>query len=416
MASTSRLHSLPRKKKPSSALGRWAHAVFGRMFCKRTIIILSNHKTQHVPFSGGVQLFALVGALAIVAWSSYSSGSYMAAQQIIQEKERKLATTTSENERVGAEFALLKSDLMKLAEASKSGKAGEYTKMIADQYAASNTGSAPASGAAPVDATAENYNAVFKRIEYLDNKVRELQTDHDLMMADIRSTTGGKIKELEQVIARTGMDTQPLQRAADAKRLQEEQRREKYGRTEGAAGALGNGQGGPYVPLPTSVLKTKETSLYFDLRRLMALNDIVGAMPLDIPFANNNFRQTSSFGGRSDPFHGSAAFHSGLDLAAVDGSKILATNNGRVEFAGWKTAYGYVVDIKHDYGFSTRYAHLSRVMVQPDQIVKKGQAIGVQGSTGRSTGHHLHYEVRYNGRPINPANFLKAGADVRSFN
>ncbi|MGF1954196.1 M23 family metallopeptidase, partial [Lactococcus lactis] len=94
--------------------------------------------------------------------------------------------------------------------------------------------------------------------------------------------------------------------------------------------------------------------------------------------------------------------------------KVLATQDGRVEFAGWKTAYGNVVDIKHDYAFGTRYAHLERVLVQPDQLVKKGQVIGLQGSTGRSTGHHLHYEVRYQGRALNPENFLRAGDDVRA--
>ena len=75
-----------------------------------------------------------------------------------------------------------------------------------------------------------------------------------------------------------------------------------------------------------------------------------------------------------------------------------------------------MIDVKHEYGISTRYAHLERILVQPEQMVKKGQVIGIQGSTGRSTGHHLHYEVRYQGQAINPSNFLKAGEDVRSSN
>jgi murein DD-endopeptidase MepM/ murein hydrolase activator NlpD len=110
------------------------------------------------------------------------------------------------------------------------------------------------------------------------------------------------------------------------------------------------------------------------------------------------------------------AFHSGVDLAGPEHAKVLATNDGKVEFAGWQSAYGNMVDIKHQYGLSTRYAHLERVLVQPEQWVKKGQVIGIQGSTGRSTGHHLHYEVRYQGRAINPNNFLKAGENVQASN
>ena len=75
-----------------------------------------------------------------------------------------------------------------------------------------------------------------------------------------------------------------------------------------------------------------------------------------------------------------------------------------------------MIDVKHEYGFTTRYGHLSQILVRPGQVVKKGQVIGVQGSTGRSTGEHLHYEVRYQDKPINPGNFLKAGQDVQAVN
>ena len=397
----------PGRKKPKTAIGRLRQAVFGRLFCKRSIIIISEHETKHVPFSTTKQLLAVLAVVGFVGWASYSSGSYMAAQKVLMEKERKLASTAEENARVESEFNLLKRDLMKLAEESKNGKSSEYAKVIADQYTKPN---GPLVNKADAD---DQYNAVFQRIGFLENKVKELQATHDGMMADIRAATGGKIKELEQVIARTGVDAGAVTRTA--KRIQDEQRREKYGRIEGSAtSAGGDGQGGPYQPVPKSVLKEKDTELYFNLRRLMSLNDVVTAMPLDAPEKDGTFHESSGFGTRTDPFRGTPAFHSGLDLAGPDNAKVMATQDGRVEFAGWKTAYGNVVDIKHEYGFGTRYAHLARVLVTPDQYVKKGQVIGIQGSTGRSTGHHLHYEVRYQGRAIDPAKFLKAGEDVRS--
>ncbi len=452
MAKHARHSAARRGNKPRSAVRKGFKGLFNRLFCKRSVIIISDHKTQHVPFSASTQFVATVVVLGLIMLGSYSSGSYMAAQKVIDEKQQKLETFAQENARVEAEFGALKQDLMKLADNAKGGsKTADAAKDLAAQY---STTAAPAvvSGNAEVD---EKYNAVFSRISFLENKVHELQANHDAMMADIRATTGGKIKELEKVIARTGMDAEPLQRAAEAKRLQDEQQKEKYGRTVSGAvvapASLGGGDaqggeggpfipasampvapgqspvaaepvtgpaGGPFIPAKTgAVLQEKDAELYFNLRKLTTLNDVVAAMPLNIPFAEDvDYHKSSGFGTRVDPFRGSLSFHAGLDLAAPSGTKVEATNDGRIDFAGWKTAYGNVVDVKHEYGFSTRYGHLSRILVRPGQLVKKGQVIGVQGSTGRSTGEHVHYEVRYNDQPINPANFVKVGEDVRALN
>ena len=428
MAKANKANGLQKKKKSGfarSAFGKKFHGVIGRVFCKRSLIILAEHKTLHIPFSAKFQAFGALAVVTTVIWASYSSGSYMAAQKILAEKEEKLASSALETKRVEAEFVLLKSDLMKVAGNDKSVKSDDYAKVIA-QHNPTAGGIATADGS-PSEAINAQYDAIFKRVEYLNNKVKELQATHDEMVADIKTATGGKIKELERVIAKTGVTGKPLEQAAEEKRLQDEQRKEKYGRIENAKKPNGaekpttaddeGGQGGPYIPMPaTNALKTKEPELYFNLRRLMVLNDIVGSMPLAAPLAANSYKQTSPFGGRSDPFRGTSAFHSGLDLSGPEHAKVMATNDGKVEFSGWKTGYGNVVDIKHAYGLSTRYAHLERVLVQPEQVVKMGQVIGIQGSTGRSTGHHLHYEVRYEGRAIDPANFLKAGADVRAVN
>lgn len=393
-----------RGKKPKTLVGR----VWGSLFCKRSFIIISDHNTQHVPFSGRAQAIAAFGAFGFIVWASFSSGSYMAAQKVIDEKEQKLATFASENERVSAEFTLLKQDLTKLAEGGKGTKTAEAAKEIVAQFEGKGT------TAAGDDDAAKKYDAVFNRIQFLENKVKDLQSTHDQMIADIKATTGGKIKELEKVIARTGVNGEELMRAAEAKRQQEDQNKEKYGRIEDDAKENAGGQGGPFVPSsPGAMLREKETELYFNLRRLTNLNEVVTAMPIDVPLASDNYRVNSRFGTRVDPFRGTLAFHAGVDLAGPRDAKVVAPQAGRVEFAGWKTAYGNVVDVKHELGFSTRYGHLKQILVRPGQLVKKGQVIAIQGSTGRSTGDHLHYEVRYDDKPINPSNFLKAGEDVR---
>jgi murein DD-endopeptidase MepM/ murein hydrolase activator NlpD len=105
---------------------------------------------------------------------------------------------------------------------------------------------------------------------------------------------------------------------------------------------------------------------------------------------------------RYHPILGGTRFHSGIDLAAPAGTPVVATSSGRVEMAGWSGGYGILVELDHGGSVETRYAHLSAVAVRPGQQVKAGQVIGYVGSTGRSTGPHLHYETRVAGRPTNP--------------
>jgi murein DD-endopeptidase MepM/ murein hydrolase activator NlpD len=115
---------------------------------------------------------------------------------------------------------------------------------------------------------------------------------------------------------------------------------------------------------------------------------------------------SSTYGHRIDPFHGTVAFHRGIDFAGPEGADIVATGDGMVVFAGTHAGYGEMVEISHGDGISTLYAHASEVLVSTGEIVREGQAIARLGSTGRSTGPHVHYEVRRNGDPVNPEGFL----------
>jgi murein DD-endopeptidase MepM/ murein hydrolase activator NlpD len=120
---------------------------------------------------------------------------------------------------------------------------------------------------------------------------------------------------------------------------------------------------------------------------------------------------SGTFGRRADPFTGSPAFHQGLDISADRGQPVYATANGTVSAASYSGEYGNLVVLDHEFGLSTRYGHLSKFSVKPGDIVKRGAVIGYVGSTGRSTGSHLHYEVLVNGRLINPLQLLtQAGA------
>jgi murein DD-endopeptidase MepM/ murein hydrolase activator NlpD len=149
-----------------------------------------------------------------------------------------------------------------------------------------------------------------------------------------------------------------------------------------------------------------------DLSDMQALSASEAAIPLAHP-TGPDVRETSGFGARSDPFSGEPAYHPGQDFAGAYGSAIYVTAPGVVSFAGQRNGYGNTVEVDHGHGFKTRYGHLSAISVVVGQQVAVGQRIGAMGSTGRSTGTHLHYEVWVNGRPENPLRFVKAGDYVQ---
>ena len=188
-----------------------------------------------------------------------------------------------------------------------------------------------------------------------------------------------------------------------------------------AAAASGGGRGGPFIPSrPVSSLEQLQSvverldqaaDLQSDLfmfsesrlleARLKALL-VPSTAPVDGPIG-------SGFGFRIDPFSGRAALHSGLDFPADVGTRVMASAGGVVVAAEFHPAYGQVVELDHGNGLTTRYAHLSKVLIKLGDVVKRGQQIGEVGSTGRSTGPHLHFEVLVDGAPQNPARFLAAG-------
>jgi murein DD-endopeptidase MepM/ murein hydrolase activator NlpD len=127
----------------------------------------------------------------------------------------------------------------------------------------------------------------------------------------------------------------------------------------------------------------------------------------------DRYRLTSGFGVRRDPFTGRGAVHEGLDFGGPDNARALATAPGRVVEAGASGAYGIMVEIDHGMGIRTRYAHLKKTLVRPGDRVTFHEPVGIMGSTGRSTGEHLHYEIRNDGRPLDPAKFLEAGRQLR---
>jgi murein DD-endopeptidase MepM/ murein hydrolase activator NlpD len=196
-------------------------------------------------------------------------------------------------------------------------------------------------------------------------------------LAGARSVLG----EVERVLASTGLDVERLF----------------------AASGVNADEGGPFVPPPQGGKPPGQLSR----PQLLALRRLTKSLPLSMPMAS--YRLTSPFGMRRDPFNGRPAFHPGVDLAAPYGTPVYATAPGTVVYAGWESGYGKLVEIDDGNGISTRYGHLHRFTVVVGERVAAGTQIGDEGSTGRSTGPHVIYEVRVNGKPQDPEKFYSLG-------
>jgi murein DD-endopeptidase MepM/ murein hydrolase activator NlpD len=175
--------------------------------------------------------------------------------------------------------------------------------------------------------------------------------------------------------------------------------------------------GGPFVPVKlSSDAGAFDRQLYrinISRTQVERLNRTLALVPYRKPVVGE-VEFTSGFGVRSDPFLGRPAMHTGLDFRAATGDPVRATANGKVASSGWAGGYGRMVEIDHGNGLSTRYGHLSEINVKVGDVIKIGQVIGAVGSTGRSTGPHLHYETRIDGEAVDPQKFLRAGVRLSS--
>jgi murein DD-endopeptidase MepM/ murein hydrolase activator NlpD len=178
-------------------------------------------------------------------------------------------------------------------------------------------------------------------------------------------------------------------------------------------------EGGPFIPLSldpnTSPFDRELLRHQDDVVRADRLRRILASAPLGRP-VSASAEQSSGFGSRIDPFLGRAAPHTGVDFRDAPGAPVFATAPGKVVAAGSNGGYGLMVEIDHGNGITTRYAHLSTIIVQEGQSVPAKKVIGRVGSTGRSTGPHLHYEVRIDDDAVDPARFLRAGVQLASAN
>ena len=229
-------------------------------------------------------------------------------------------------------------------------------------------------------------------------RLARIGRDENFLMAKTEGALGQGVGMLWGVIRRTGINPD-----AFARRI---------------AGA--EGVGGPDIPLDQvrieGISDPAFTKAYLSaaavLDELNTLSAALDHVPLSMPVNAASFDHSSGFGARVDPFTRRYAFHPGIDFAGPWGSAVRATAPGKITFAGYRGGYGNMVEIDHGYGLHTRYGHLSQITVRKGATIDKGSNVGRVGSTGRSTGPHIHYEVLHDNVVKNPNNFVEAGRNV----
>jgi murein DD-endopeptidase MepM/ murein hydrolase activator NlpD len=236
----------------------------------------------------------------------------------------------------------------------------------------------------------------FAKIQGMDNVLVRLQTSLDQVegrqmaaLISVEDSMESRVRRMRGVFTDLGLDMAQLEAAAPRA-----------------------GMGGPFVPVKLGAdAGPFERQLYrINITRAQVerLNRTLTLVPYRKPVIGE-VEFTSGFGVRSDPFLGRPAMHTGLDFRASTGDPVRATANGKVVSSGWAGGYGRMVEVDHGNGLSTRYGHMSEINVRVGDQIKIGQVIGAVGSTGRSTGPHLHYETRIDGEAVDPQKFLRAG-------
>jgi murein DD-endopeptidase MepM/ murein hydrolase activator NlpD len=229
------------------------------------------------------------------------------------------------------------------------------------------------------------------------DRVRLVSLDQDRMLDEAEAFAKSRADRLRLALRLAGLDPVPL-----------------ASRSQGLGGPLIDGKDPKALAAVLDVdegFATRVQHAAESLDEMRGLDQATQEVPLALPTSHSP--RSSGFGVRLDPFTGRPAFHSGLDFAGSLWTPVYATAPGVISFTGVRNGYGNTVEIDHGRGFKTRYAHLEAITVQVGQEVAVGQRIGAIGSTGRSTGPHLHYEIWVNGRPQNPDRFLRAGDYVQ---
>ncbi|WP_321326802.1 peptidoglycan DD-metalloendopeptidase family protein [uncultured Parasphingorhabdus sp.] len=367
--------------------GKGLKARLDHMFTDREFFMRSHGQVRFLTISARLQkrLFYTVAA-ALIFWLLVTL-AMMVNQLTVTSERMALAQKEAEVNSTESRVASYKASIEDVAADLKQRQ--DVLDQMTEQFVGEQTEAAETAAQKQADEqlfeNTRKISAAFPEAARLaELEARQIKFARRLTMAAIQRT-----KQAEEAIRKFGLNPEKL--------------------TKNSMAAMG----GPLIPFFSNKdqqLHPTLERLNLALQRMDALERTLIAIPSGKPSSTGMI--SSSYGYRRDPFTGGGAMHSGIDFKGPRGLPILAAAGGKVTHAGWKSGYGKTVEITHGNGLMTRYAHLSKIGVTTGQKIEQGIQLGAMGSTGRSTGTHLHFEVRLNGRAINPRPFLEANSDV----
>ncbi|MBC8340000.1 MAG: peptidoglycan DD-metalloendopeptidase family protein [Rhodospirillales bacterium] len=436
---------MQRLKQPASFSSR-IHGLLDRLFPERQIHLRTEGKVSFVRLSQRTQIALSLVFLACLGWATFSSLSFVRNESVLAAKDSEIGNSKQAYRNLLGEvseyqkkFTNLSSDLedshalmVGLVEKnaslrhslSKVSKKLDLTKSEREQIASAreslksklstieskmrnissqNFSLADNLSTAEADlqnALAERNKSLYegtrmrRRIKNLEGRLTDLQKTEEQVIQRLSDSTATYIETMEKVVSVAGLNLNKLLKGFDLQNI---------------------AQGGPFIAagpedLPGKEMRDSLANLDVHLSRWEALQSLMRRIPLAPPL--NAYYITSGYGKRRDPINRRWAAHYGLDMGGPVNSSVYATAPGVVSYAGRKGKYGKLIEIDHGAGLKTRFGHLNRISVKKGQKVKFHQKIGLLGSTGRSTGAHLHYEVVFRGKAMNPMKFIKAGRNV----
>lgn len=407
----------------------------------RRILIQSADGSCQIRIGAKAQILAGAAALALIAWISATAAQVAvgyvtadaapgASTALREAYEARLDLLSAERDQRAAEAAsaqarfraamdrisqqqseILAADAARRESeqtlASLQTRLAEVTRHAAEAPAASGAEVASTlaavtraldSAVAARDAASADREALTAELADAELELRVTSRRQEEMVGQLRQAVAGSAGPMEDLLKQAGLEPDAILAKT----------RSEY-----------TGSGGPLIPVGVSTRSfpgdtatvSRFDELMVDVDRMNLLRIALGKVPYATPVLDR-FRFTSPFGMRRDPKGRGRRMHTGVDFAAPRGTPIHATADGVVISAKNEGGYGQTVRIRHDFGFETVYAHQSRLRVKAGQRVSRGDHIGDMGSTGRSTGVHLHYEVLLNGRQVNPMTYVEAARDV----
>jgi len=432
-----------------SRLTKRIHAILERFFPERRLFLRSDSETRFIRLKPETQLVAWTGSIIVIAWTiiataillmdSIGAGNFRAQAQRDQltyeqrlnalsaERDARAAEALAAHERFNTalqQISIMQSELLATEEKRREletaldavqetlrdtmrarEEARQQVAALSAQDGEGETASISDDAAGTVgllssalEETANQRDQIAADAEYaleqaadLQLELRLLQERNDQIFRQLEEAMLVSVEPLDQMFRAAGMNPDNII----------DQVRRGY-----------SGTGGPLTPIQFSTRggepdpdALRANSILTAMDRINLYRIAAEKAPFSIP-VKSSFRYTSGFGPRW------GRLHAGTDFAAPIGTPIYATADGIVTHAGWSSGYGRLIKIQHDFGIETRYAHLNSMDVSVGERVSRGERIGAMGNSGRSTGPHLHYEVRVNGTPVNPMTYIRAGQDV----